>query len=87
MRYKDNDTTRIARLTQIQHLLHKNQIGLTAKELATLCDTTVRTIQRDLLVLQSDLHIPIIKKGLDRWGIIKDYILPPVAYSLYEALV
>lgn len=34
MRYKDNDTTRIAQLTQIQHLLHKNQIGLTAKELA-----------------------------------------------------
>jgi predicted DNA-binding transcriptional regulator YafY len=87
LRYKDNDTTRIARLTQIQHLLHKNQIGLTAKELATLCDSTVCTIQRDLLALQTDLHIPIINEGHDRYGILKDYILPPVAYSLYEALI
>jgi len=73
-------------LTQIQHLLHKNRAGLTSKELAQLCATTVRTIQRDLLVLQSDLHVPITNKGHDRYGILKDYILPPISYSLYEAL-
>ena len=87
MRQKDGDTSRLVRLTQIQHCLHKNPIGVTAKDLANLCDTTVRTIQRDLLVLQSDLHIPIIKKGHDRYGLLTDYVLPPVAYSLYEALV
>ena len=87
MRRKDGDTSRFFRLTQIQHCLHKNQNGVTAKDLARLCDTTIRTIQRDLLVLQSDLHVPIIKKGYDRYGILKDYVLPPVAYSLYEALV
>jgi predicted DNA-binding transcriptional regulator YafY len=81
------DSSRIVRLTQIQHFLHKNRAGLTSKELAQLCDTTVRTIQRDLLILQSDLHIPITNKGHDRYGIIKDYVLPPVSYSLYEALV
>jgi predicted DNA-binding transcriptional regulator YafY len=71
----------------MQHYLHKNQEGVTARDLAKLCDTTVSTIQRDLLVLQADLHIPLIKKSYDRYGILKDYILPPVAYSLYEALV
>jgi predicted DNA-binding transcriptional regulator YafY len=82
-----NDISRAIRLTQIQHLLHKNTAGLTSKELAQLCDTNVRTIQRDLLILQCDLHIPITNKGHDRYGIIKDYVLPPVSYSLYEALV
>ena len=87
MRQKYSDTSRFVRLTQIQHFLHKNQNGVTAKDLAKLCDTTVRTIQRDLLVLQSDLHVPIITKGHDRYGILNDYILPPVAYSLYEGLI
>jgi predicted DNA-binding transcriptional regulator YafY len=83
---KGIDSSQIVRLTQIQHLLHKNRTGLTSKELAQLCDTTVRTIQRDLLVLQSDLHVPITNKGHDRYGILNDYLLPPVSYSLYEAL-
>ena len=85
--YRQNvDESRIVRLTQIQHFLHKNKAGLTSKELAQLCDTTVRTIQRDLLVLQSDLHIPLTNKGHDRYGIMNEYVLPPVSYSLYEAL-
>ena len=85
--YKQNtEESRLVRLTQIQHFLHKNKAGLTSKELAQLCDTTVRTIQRDLLVLQSDLHIPLTNKGHDRYGILNDYVLPPISYSLYEAL-
>ena len=85
--YKQNvDESRFVRLTQIQHFLHKNKAGLTSKELSQLCDTTIRTIQRDLLVLQSDLHIPLTDKGHDRYGIMNEYVLPPVAYSLYEAL-
>ena len=87
MRYKDGDNTRIVRLTQIQHNLHKNQNGLTTKDLAELCNTTVHTIQRDLLVLQSDLHILLEKKSQDRWVISRDYLLPPVAYSFYESLI
>ena len=86
MHNKSIDSSQIVRLTQIQHLLHKNRNGLTSKELAQLCDTTIRTIQRDLLVLQCDLHVPITNKGHDRYGILRDYLLPPVSYSLYEAL-
>ena len=85
--YKQNaDESRFVRLSQIQHFLHKNKSGLTSKELAQLCGTTVRTIQRDLLVLQCDLHIPLTNKGHDRYGIMNEYVLPPVSYSLYEAL-
>ncbi|MDD5701932.1 MAG: WYL domain-containing protein [Dehalococcoidales bacterium] len=87
MQTRLRDTSRIVRLTQIQHFLHKHPSGLTCKDLSRLCGTTVRTIQRDLLALETDLHVPIIPKGRDRYGILKDYILPPVAYSLYETLV
>jgi predicted DNA-binding transcriptional regulator YafY len=83
----DSDESRLVRLTQIQHFLHKNKAGLTSKELSQLCNTTVRTIQRDLLFLQSDLNIPLTEKGHDRYGIMNEYVLPPVSYSLYEALV
>jgi len=84
---KHHSTTRLVRLTQIQHFLHQNPHGLTTKELANLCGTAVRTIQRDLLILQSDLHIPLIDKKYDRYGILQDYLLPPVSYSVYEALI
>ena len=86
MRQKYSDNSRVVRLAQIQYCLHRNQNGVTAKELASLCGATVRTIQRDLLVLQSDLHIPIEKKSHDRYVILKDFVLPPVAYSVYEAI-
>jgi predicted DNA-binding transcriptional regulator YafY len=80
-------TSRAIRLTQIQHFLHKNLHGITAKELARLCGVTHRTIQRDILLLQSDLNIPIDKQKGDRYLILGSYILPPLSFSLYEALV
>lgn len=77
---------RSTRLTRIQHLLHQNPRGLTARELANLCCVCVRTLQRDLLSLQDELKIPLTQEG-DRYGIINSYILPPVSFSLYEAMV
>jgi hypothetical protein len=81
------DTNRSVRLTQIQHSLHKYTEGLTTRDLAGVCNTSVRNIQRDLLVLQSDLHIPIEKRSYDRYVISREYILPPVAFSFYETLI
>lgn len=81
------DASKAVRLTQIQYSLHKNPSGLTTKELSRLCGTSIRTTQRDLLVLQSDLHIPLIKKKFDRYCISKDYVLPPISFSLYETMV
>ncbi|MDP2718747.1 MAG: hypothetical protein Q8P44_02790, partial [Dehalococcoidia bacterium] len=76
---------RSVRLTRIQHLLHSDHQGLTTSELANLCGVCIRTIQRDLTSLQSDLGIPLTQDG-DRYGIEKGYILPPVSFSLYEAV-
>jgi predicted DNA-binding transcriptional regulator YafY len=45
----------------------------------------VRTIQRDLLDLQTGLAVPITQNG-DRYGILEGYTLPPVFFSLYEAM-
>jgi len=81
----DRNVNRSVRLTQIQHFLHKNPRGLTSGELAELCGVGIRTIQRDLLTLQSDLGIPITQKG-DRYGILDGYVLPPISFSLYEAM-
>jgi predicted DNA-binding transcriptional regulator YafY len=84
---KDTDSlARAVRLTQIQHFLHSNPAGLTSKELADLCGVCMRTIQRDIQSLGTDLKIPLTQNG-DRYGITEGYILPPVSFSLYEAMV
>lgn len=84
---KDTDSlARAVRLTQIQHFLHSNPDGLTSKELAELCGVCMRTIQRDIQSLETDLKIPLTQNG-DRYGITEGYILPPVSFSLYEAMV
>jgi proteasome accessory factor B len=46
----------------------------------------MRTIQRDIQSLETDLKIPLTQNG-DRYGITQGYILPPVSLSLYEAMV
>ncbi|MBN1191150.1 MAG: WYL domain-containing protein [Dehalococcoidales bacterium] len=82
-----SSNSRFVRLTAMQYHLHRNKSGLTTRQLAGLCDSAVRTIQRDLLVLQSDMHVPLERKNGGRWSILQDYVLPPVSCSLYEALV
>jgi len=61
-------------------------LGLTTLELAEFCGVGIRTIQRDMLTLQSELHTPIVKKGYDRYGLPEGHFLPPVSLSLYEAV-
>lgn len=75
---------RSTRLAQLQHLLHKNPNGLTTRELARLCGVCIRTIQRDMLTLH-DLDVPLAQKG-DRFSLVGGYILPPVSFSMYEAM-
>jgi predicted DNA-binding transcriptional regulator YafY len=82
----DKAVSRAIRLTQIQHLLNKKAGGLTTKELATFCGTGVRTIQRDIKIIQNNLGIPLVKLGYDRWGIRDVYYLPSISFSLFEAV-
>lgn len=84
----DRSVSRGVRLTQIQHFLHKNSSGLTTHELARLCSVGIRTIQRDIQLLESDLGVPLLKKGNDRFSIEQScYLLPPASLSLYEAVL
>jgi predicted DNA-binding transcriptional regulator YafY len=76
---------RSVRLTRIQHLLFGNTEGITTRELANLCGVCIRTIQRDIHALES-LGIPLTQDG-DRYNILKGYSLPPVSFSLTEAVV
>jgi len=81
----DQSLVRAVRLARIPHYLHCYQQGLTAKELAELCGVSVRTIQRDINSLQYDLEIPITQDS-NHYGILGDYVLPPICFSLYEAV-
>lgn len=81
----DQSLVRAVRLARIPHYLNCHPQGLTAKELAELCGVSARTIQRDINSLQYDLKIPVTQDN-NRYGIMGDYILPPVAFSLYEAV-
>lgn len=76
---------RSIRLSQIQHFLYKNPRGLNTHELAKICGVCVRTIQRDLHTLELELKIPLTQNG-DRFSIIEGYILPPLSFTLFEAM-
>lgn len=76
---------RSIRLAQLQQFLHRNPKGLTTQELAKLCGVCVRTVQRDLLDLQTELDVPITQDG-KRYGLLGGFALPPVFFSLYEAV-
>ncbi len=82
---EDRALAKAVRLTRIQHLLYRNPKGLTTRELARLCGVCVRTIQRDLRDLESDLKIPLAQEK-DRYSILDGYVLPPVSLTLFEAL-
>jgi len=77
--------SRAVRLARIQHLLYTHPKGLTSRELARLCGVSVRTIQRDLMALQSELKVPLAQNG-NYYSILESYVLPPVSLSLYEAM-
>lgn len=75
---------RSVRLFRLQQLLHCAANGLTVRQLAERLGVSPRTIQRDLVTLQSDMGVPLTQDGR-RYGIVGTYILPPITFSLHEA--
>jgi len=76
---------RTARWAQIEHLLYQHPKGLKIREIARICNVSVRQIYRDLDDLQSKLWLPIWEERSTR-GIDENYFLPPIRFSLVEAL-
>jgi len=83
----DHTLTKAQRLSRMSYLLHRNPHGLTVQELASLCNVSARTIQRDIRDLD-DLGIPVWddEGAPPRYGIIEGYYLPPVRLELDDAL-
>ncbi|MBU9723857.1 MULTISPECIES: helix-turn-helix transcriptional regulator [Bacillaceae] len=76
---------RLIRLIRIIILIQSNP-GITAKQLAEKCETTSRTIYRDLEVL-SAAHIPIMNEGYGKgYEYIGDFSMYPLDWTEDEAL-
>jgi len=73
------------RLIRIWLLLAANPAGYTIKELANRFGVNIRTIYRDMVALGEDLKIPVYNDRR-RWKIEENRILPPIRFTLPEAL-
>lgn len=81
---KRDKKDRTARLFNIEHLLHQNKDGLHVGKIAEECGVCKRTTYRDLEALEK-IGFPIWEKSGKR-GIAEGYFLPPIHFTLPEAL-
>jgi predicted DNA-binding transcriptional regulator YafY len=73
------------RMLRIWLLLVRNPFQFTTKDLAQKFDVNVRTIYRDLVTLGTELMVPVYEEKA-RWAIDKEYYLPPIRFTVPEAL-
>lgn len=73
------------RLIRIWLLLASNPAGYTIKDLASRFGVNIRTIYRDMVALGADLRVPVYNDK-KRWKIDESRILPPIRFTLPEAL-
>ena len=76
---------RTARLLYLQILLWHHSQGIDVKEIARSCATSLRTVYRDLVALESELKVPIWQEGSKR-GLVEGHFLPPIAFRQEEAI-
>jgi len=76
---------RTARLLYLQILLWHHSHGIDVKEIARSCATSLRTVYRDLVALESELKVPIWQEGSKR-GLVEGHFLPPIAFRQEEAI-
>ncbi|MBI2831939.1 MAG: HTH domain-containing protein [Chloroflexi bacterium] len=76
---------RTARWANMEHLLYQTRAGLTIKELSEKCGVSIRQIYRDIHDLEEKLGIKLWQEE-SRWGIAEGHFLPPIRFSLSEAL-
>jgi predicted DNA-binding transcriptional regulator YafY len=76
---------RVARLLKVWHLLNQTPRGLSINNIAKFCEVSSKTTRRDLAALESELGLPIWEDNAI-YGIVEGYVLPPIQFSLPEAL-
>lgn len=84
-----NPTKKAWRLLQIQRRLFRNPQGYRSSKLAEIFNVDQRTINRDLLDLQSEpFYLPLVQEDAPdwRWHMMKNarFTLPPLQLSLQE---
>ena len=68
---------RSVRLTRLQELFRSTRHGYTARELADTTGMHIRSIQRDLLVMQSEMGMPLHEED-GRYSLMRE-LMPAVA--------
>jgi proteasome accessory factor B len=81
---RENKLDRIARLHKVEHLLYQAPAGLTINEISAKCGVSTRTTRRDMATLEA-IGVPIWEDTAKR-GITPGYFLPPISFTLPEAL-
>ena len=81
----DDMLKKTERLIEIWILLLNSPFRFTTRSLAEKFSVNVKTIYRDLDTLDVELRVPIQKQGT-KWGIDESHFLPPIRFSVPEAL-
>jgi len=81
---RENKKDRLARLSKVEHLLYQCPDGLTINAIAEKCGVCARTARRDLEALET-IGVPIWENE-SRRGIAPGYFLPPISFTLPEAM-
>jgi predicted DNA-binding transcriptional regulator YafY len=76
---------RLIRLMRELALFQAQPRGLTSAQIAAKVDVSQRQVQRDIVVLESEFGVPFVKQGT-RWTLIEGYFLPPVNFTVPEAM-
>src|SRR5438128_12475747 len=76
---------RLIRLMRELALFQANPRGLTTAQVAERVGVTQRSAQRDIAALESELRVPFVKQRR-RWALIEGYFLPPVNFTIPEAM-
>src|SRR5438270_10326273 len=76
---------RLIRLMRELALFQAQPRGLTSAQTAEKVEISQRQAQRDLVALESEYKVPFVKQGT-RWTLIEGYFLPPVNFTVPEAM-
>jgi proteasome accessory factor B len=85
--YRDGESEgsgRAVRLIRIRDYLLRHPEGATTAELASQMGVNVRSVQRDILTLETDLGLPLIEEN-HRYKVSEDMELPALRLTLFEA--
>jgi predicted DNA-binding transcriptional regulator YafY len=76
---------RLIRLMRELALFQAQPRGLTTAQIAERMGVSQRQAQRDIAALESEFKVPFVKQST-RWTLIEGYFLPPVNFTIPEAM-